>query len=118
GVASLFAAWQDAKSRLDAAREALENAARDREWLEHAVGELRAFAAQPGEEEELATEREADEVLEGMGLSGQQEIRMIEAALARVAEGNYGICVNCGNDIGDARLDVLPFTPFCRDCAA
>lgn len=68
--------------------------------------------------EELATEREADEVLEGMGLSGQQEIRMIEAALARVAEGNYGICVNCGNDIGDPRLDVLPFTPFCRDCAA
>jgi DNA repair protein RecN (Recombination protein N) len=57
GVASLFAAWQDAKLRLDAAREALENAARDREWLEHAVGELRAFAAQPGEEEELATER-------------------------------------------------------------
>ena len=68
--------------------------------------------------EDLATEREADEVLEGMGLSGQQEIRMIEAALGRVAEGNYGICVNCGNDIGDARLDVLPFTPFCRDCAA
>ena len=69
-------------------------------------------------ESHQSTEREADEVLEGMGLSGQQEIRMIEAALARVAEGNYGICVNCGNDIGDARLDVLPFTPFCRDCAA
>lgn len=67
--------------------------------------------------EELATEREADEVLEGMGLSGQQEIRMIEAALQRIATGEYGVCVKCGSDIGEARLDVLPFTPFCRNCA-
>lgn len=68
--------------------------------------------------EELATEREGDEVLEGMGLSGQQEIRMIEAALQRIAAGEYGYCVKCGAEIGAARLDVLPFTPFCRDCAA
>lgn len=68
--------------------------------------------------EELATEREGDEVLEGMGLSGQQEIRMIEAALQRIAAGEYGYCVKCGAKIGAARLDVLPFTPFCRDCAA
>lgn len=67
--------------------------------------------------EELATEREADEVLEGMGLSGQQEIRMIEAALQRIATGEYGVCVKCGSDIGEARLDVLPITPFCRNCA-
>lgn len=67
--------------------------------------------------EELATEREADEVLEGMGLSGQQEIRMIEAALRRVEAGEYGTCAKCGAEIGDARLDVLPFTPFCRTCA-
>lgn len=68
--------------------------------------------------EELATEREGDEVLEGMGLSGQQEICMIEAALQRIAAGEYGYCVKCGAEIGAARLDVLPFTPFCRDCAA
>ena len=68
--------------------------------------------------EELATEREGDEVLEGMGVSGQQEIRMIEAALVRIAEGEYGACVKCGADIGEERLNVLPYTPFCRDCAA
>lgn len=67
--------------------------------------------------EELATEREGDEVLEGMGVSGQQEIRMIEAALGRIAAGEYGFCVKCGAEIGDGRLDVVPFTPFCRDCA-
>lgn len=57
GVADAFAAWQDAKARLESAREALDNAARDREWLEHSVAELRKFAAAPGEEEELASER-------------------------------------------------------------
>jgi RNA polymerase-binding transcription factor DksA len=67
--------------------------------------------------EDLATERESDEVLEGMGLSGQQEIRQIEAALARIVSGEYGICATCGDPISDERLNVLPCTPFCRDCA-
>ncbi|HEX4873852.1 MAG TPA: DNA repair protein RecN [Sphingorhabdus sp.] len=56
-VSGLFAAWQDAKAKLESAREALENAARDREWLEHVVTELRRFAPQEGEEESLAGER-------------------------------------------------------------
>jgi len=56
-VSGLFAAWQDAKAKLESAREALENAARDREWPEHAVTELRRFAPQEGEEESLAGER-------------------------------------------------------------
>ncbi|HEV7232667.1 MAG TPA: DNA repair protein RecN [Sphingorhabdus sp.] len=57
GVADAFADWQDAKARLDAAREALDNAARDRDYLEHAVAELRKFAPEVGEEEQLAGER-------------------------------------------------------------
>ena len=68
--------------------------------------------------EDLATERESDEVLEGMGLSAQQESRMIMAALQRIADGESGICAKCGAEIGAERLDVLPYTPFCRDCAA
>lgn len=68
--------------------------------------------------EDLATEREGDEVLEGMGLSGQQELRRIEAALERIDAGEYGVCVKCGAEIGEARLDALPYTPFCRHCAS
>lgn len=67
--------------------------------------------------EDLATEREADEVLEGIGVSGLQEIRQIESALQRIAAGDYGICTKCGADIAAERLDVLPHTPFCRHCA-
>lgn len=67
--------------------------------------------------EELAVEREGDEVLESMGLSGQQEIRMIEAALQRIENGEYGYCAKCGEKISEERLDVLPYTPFCKACA-
>ncbi|MDZ4394130.1 TraR/DksA family transcriptional regulator [Cypionkella sp.] len=67
--------------------------------------------------EDLATEREGDEVLEGMGNAGLLEIRRIKAALARIAAGDYGICAKCGQDITSERLDVLPDTPFCRNCA-
>ncbi|NBE08767.1 TraR/DksA family transcriptional regulator [Paragemmobacter ruber] len=67
--------------------------------------------------EDLATEREGDEVLESLGLNAQQESRMIVAALQRMAEGEYGICAKCGAPIAEARLDALPFTPLCRRCA-
>lgn len=66
---------------------------------------------------ELATEREGDEVLERLGQSGQAEIKRIHAALGRLDAGDYGICVTCGADIAEERLDLLPYTPFCRSCA-
>jgi len=68
--------------------------------------------------DDLATQREEDEVLEGMGMSGLEEIRAITAALERMDSGEYGQCVKCGNDISSERLDVLPYTPFCKECAA
>jgi len=67
--------------------------------------------------EELAVQRETDEVLEGMGISGMAEIRAIDAALERIKEGSYGICVKCGEDISQERLDVLPYAPLCKTCA-
>jgi len=67
---------------------------------------------------EAAIEHETDEVLEDLGAAGQREIRMIEAVLLRLDRGEYGICVDCGDPISDERLDVLPHTPKCRNCAA
>lgn len=66
---------------------------------------------------ELATEREGDEVLEKLGQSGETEMARIRAALTRMDAGEYGICVTCGADISPERLDLLPYTPFCRKCA-
>ncbi|MCK8462853.1 TraR/DksA C4-type zinc finger protein [Aliiroseovarius sp. S1339] len=68
--------------------------------------------------EELAVEREEDEVLEGLGTSGQDEIIKINAALARMDDDEFGYCATCGTEISPERLDIVPHTPFCRDCAA
>jgi RNA polymerase-binding transcription factor DksA len=43
---------------------------------------------------------------------------MIEAALDRIANGSYGTCVRCGDPIAEERLDALPATPMCADCAS
>jgi RNA polymerase-binding transcription factor DksA len=66
---------------------------------------------------ELAAEREGDEVLEATGEAGLVEIRQIRAALGRVVDGTYGTCVRCGDEIAEARLDAIPWTPLCRRCA-
>ncbi len=43
-------------------------------------------------------------------------VRMIEAALARIQLGTFGICIACGDDINPRRLDALPWTPYCLRC--
>jgi DNA repair protein RecN (Recombination protein N) len=57
GVRAAHAAWRSAAAEEAAARAALEAARADREWLDHAIGELRTLRAEPGEEEALAVAR-------------------------------------------------------------
>lgn len=68
--------------------------------------------------EERATEIAGDEVLEGLGLQGQREAIQIKAALRRIEEGTYGFCVQCGEEIPERRLELLPHTPLCTACMA
>ena len=96
--ATMEARLADLKTRLSAIEEELDSHT-ERDW------------------EEAAIEREGDEVLEAAGVSGQNEIRMIEAALKRIEDGEYGYCAKCGAEIAADRLDAVPYTPFCRTCA-
>lgn len=41
----------------------------------------------------------------------------IDAAEQRLDEGRYGICVTCGRPISPERLEALPATPTCIECA-
>ncbi len=65
---------------------------------------------------EHAVEMEDDEVLEGLGQAALGEINLIHAALKRIDDGAYGICVTCGNPVGDARLETVPHAAQCMDC--
>ncbi len=40
----------------------------------------------------------------------------IEEALQRLDDGNYGVCEECGDKIGIARLKARPVTTLCIDC--
>lgn len=44
-------------------------------------------------------------------------IRQIDAALIRMDEGEYGWCVECGEEIAPKRLDSDPAAPRCSACA-
>jgi len=66
---------------------------------------------------EQASERENDEVLESLGNSSEQELAMIKFALLRIENGTYFQCDECGEEIPTARLELLPFTAHCVNCA-
>ncbi len=44
------------------------------------------------------------------------ELEAIEEALQRIENHTYGICEACGQAIEPRRLEVMPETPFCRNC--
>ena len=45
------------------------------------------------------------------------ELNTVEAALARIEDGTYGICANCRNEISAERLEVVPEAVLCATCA-
>ena len=50
--------------------------------------------------------------------SARERLAEAEAALARMDEGEYGTCVDCGAEIPVARLEARPMSIRCVDCAA
>lgn len=101
--------WTDKKAWLEARRAEL-------------VAEMREIEdklddAPPKDWEDRASERQGDEVLESLGAHDDADLRQIDAALVRLAEDDYGFCVACGAVISTERLNALPATPFCKNCA-
>lgn len=60
---------------------------------------------------------ERTEVL-GLVDSIKGQLDDVDAALARIEAGKYGICANCGKEIAQARLEARPESILCIDCKA
>lgn len=73
-------------------------------------------ATPDGDREDQAVDLENDEVLEEMGQVSQDELRAIDAALARIEAGTFGTCATCGRPISEARLDAVPQAALCEAC--
>lgn len=67
--------------------------------------------------EEQAVEAEDDEALLAQETMVMARIASIRAAIARVDEGRYGLCLTCGEAIAPERLKVLPEASQCIACA-
>ena len=66
---------------------------------------------------EQATERENDDVLEEIAKETKLSIANLKAALRRIDDNNYGLCGKCGEEIAPGRLDALPESTLCVNCA-
>ena len=66
---------------------------------------------------EQVVEQENIDVLYALEDEGKQELIQIDRALRRLEEGDYGLCTSCGNEIAAGRLEALPFTETCIECA-
>jgi len=58
-------------------------------------------------------ERSKDLALQEQQLT---HLRRIEEALGRIEAGRYGICLRCGREIPEGRLEVAPEAPLCEVC--
>ncbi len=50
--------------------------------------------------------------------SEKEVLDKIEFALERIADGSYGKCEDCGKRIPESRLEAIPYTAVCVQCAA
>ena len=66
---------------------------------------------------EQAVQRENDEVLQGISDAAHDELLLIDRALRRMRAGEYLDCARCGAPIGSSRLEAVPYTDQCADCA-
>ena len=76
-----------------------------------------ATQAHSGDSAEQAQERENDEVVDEIGNETAQSIQVIRSALERIDNGNYGVCDTCNEEISSARLQAIPESTQCVDCA-
>jgi DnaK suppressor protein len=83
---------------------------------------LREDVMTPGDTTAVPT-HPADADAEGLdaevAISQSEEwlLVQVEAALERIEKGTYGICQQCGREIGTKRLDAIPYAARCIDCA-
>ncbi len=71
------------------------------------------FDEESGEGGTVAVDRERDLTLSAQALEAVAEI---DAALARIASGRYGVCEGCGELIPKLRLEALPYARLCMAC--
>ena len=56
------------------------------------------------------------QLMMGLGEKEFEKLRLVEEAIEKLDEGQYGICLECEELISEERLTVIPFASHCVDC--
>ncbi len=83
--------------------------------LQDSVSELSMYDNHPADLGSETFERSKDLALRD---NTENELRKIDDALQKMADGAYGKCEKCGREISLERLEAMPATTFCKDCKA
>ncbi len=89
------------------------------------VGQVQAAEAYSRERDAEATQDPADmaanaytkELMMSMSTNDRQLLEMIDAALVRIEDGQYGKCIHCSQPIQEKRLEAVPWARYCLRCA-
>ena len=85
------------------------------------------IAASLRNREDIVIEK-APDAIDEVQLAGERELairnldrestllRNVRAALRRIADGSYGTCMHCEEEISPKRLNAVPWAPFCIRC--
>ena len=92
---------------------------KQRELLSVQSDDLAPVPAAGGRQGDIVDQANADAEAElqiHLHKSDARLLKAIEAALARMRQGTYGICAVCNEPIRKARLEAVPWTHLCREC--
>lgn len=66
---------------------------------------------------DIGTENFNQDFTLGLIENEQETLNQIDDALGRIEAGTFGVCEECGQPITKSRLQAVPYTPYCIDCA-
>ncbi len=90
------------------------------EALENQNADMKSLVkpVESGDEADVASDAVDRTLLDSLGAQDAQRLRLIDSALDRIRLEKYGICVGCGKEIPEARLNALPYALMCITCAS
>ncbi len=71
------------------------------------------YSTHPADDGTLAFDQARDLAVQQ---NAQATMRLVDDALARLDNGTYGLCIDCGTEIDAARLKAIPYAALCLKC--
>ncbi|MHC1692071.1 MAG: TraR/DksA family transcriptional regulator [Sphaerochaetaceae bacterium] len=65
---------------------------------------------------DIAADDVASKKMEALNQHAANRLKSVEAALTRLKNGRYGMCLQCGKKIPEERLRAIPYAVLCVDC--